>query len=322
MIEEGKGKALEIVGLNYEINETRILNDISLSAARGEFIGLIGPNGAGKSTLLKCINGICSASGKVTVCGTPLESLDGRAMARRISLMHQNTEITFPFPSLDIVMMGRYPHLKRMQGESRGDLEIAKRNMKYTDTLQFENKPVTQLSGGERQRVLFAKILTQEADIVLLDEPTASLDISYQEQIFNFSGELVSSGKTVIAAVHDLKTASRYCSRLILINRGSVMADGTPEEVLTRENISAAYGVNILVYRNKVTGQLDFHLYKGSDYNLKGPIHVIGGGGSASWVIRQLSEEGYSVSAGVFAPEDSDRQSADVFGAEYITSKP
>jgi iron complex transport system ATP-binding protein len=147
--------------------------------------------------------------------------------------------------------------------------------MKFTNTLEFENQFIDHLSGGERQRVLFAKVLTQTTDIILLDEPTANLDITHQEQIFKYSKDLCGEGKTVIAAVHDLKIASRYCSRLILMSRGEIVADGAPEQVLTSENLTKVYGINALVYKNRLTGLLDFYIpgeNTGTKKNCK--IHV------------------------------------------------
>lgn len=313
---------LKVENLKYSINGIEILKDVCLEAEAGEFIGLIGPNGAGKTTLLKCINGINTGNGVIELEGQALEKLGSKAAARQVSLMHQNTTISFPFPAIDIVLTGRYPHLKRSRGESTEDYGIARKYMDYTDTLKFETKPITQISGGERQRVLFAKVLSQETGLILLDEPTASLDIAHEEQIFKYSAQLCVAGRTVIAAVHDLKVAANYCTRLILMKDGCIIADGTPEEVLTTGNLSEAYGVNALVYRNRVTGHLDFFIH-GLEHGRTGKsVHVIGGGGSASGIIRLLFESGYKVTAGVFAHGDSDLSSAEVFGIECMVCKP
>lgn len=313
---------IEIKNLSYGINDKEILRDISLSINAGEFVGLIGPNGAGKTTLLKCINGINKAVGTIKIKGTLLETYPEKKLAGEIALMHQNTTIGYPFSALDIVLMGRYPYLKRFQQEGREDYAIARKNMIYTDTEKLGNSLITEMSGGERQRVLFAKTLTQETDIVLLDEPTASLDITYQEQIFKYARDLSQQGTTIVAAIHDLKIAARYCTRLVLVNNGKIVAEGTPEEVLTTENLSGVYGINALVYRNRITGQLDLYINRESIGGKCGRVHVIGGGGSASGVLRTLYEYGYTVSAGVFSHGDSDIGSAEVFGAEYLVEKP
>lgn len=321
-IPEADKKVLKVKSLQYSINNVEILKDICLEANEGEFIGLIGPNGAGKTTLLKCINGINKGSGIIELGGQALEELGNKAAARQVSLMHQNTSISFPFPAIDIVLAGRYPYLKRTRGESSVDYGIARRYMDYTDTLKFETKPITQISGGERQRVLFAKVLTQETGLILLDEPTASLDIAHEEQIFKYSSELCAEGRTVIAAVHDIKVAANYCTRLVLMKDGRIISDGSPEEVLTAGNLSDAYGVNALVYRNRITGHLDFYIHGMEHDNTGKRVHVIGGGGSASGIIRLLFENGCKVTAGVFAHGDSDLSCAEVFGIECLVCKP
>lgn len=313
---------IEIKNLNYSINNKEILKDINLDIKAGDFIGLIGPNGAGKTTLLKCINGLNKASGRIKIKGSDINEYTERKLAKEVALMHQNTTVGFPFSALDIVLMGRYPYIKRFRAETKEDYTIARRNMDYTHTGKLEESPVTEMSGGERQRVLFAKTLTQETDIILLDEPTASLDITYQEQIFEYSRDLSSMGTTIVAAIHDLKIAARYCTRLVLMNYGEIVADGLPEEVLTSENLSCVYGINALVYRNRITGLLDLYINRDTAGKKNERVHVIGGGGSASGVMRQLYEQGYPVTAGVFSHGDSDIGCAEVFGIKYLAEKP
>ncbi len=312
---------LEINNLNFSIEKKEILKNLNIKVSKGEFVGLIGPNGAGKSTLLKCINGIYKGSGIIKINGMELNKISEKEVAREVSLMHQDTFMSFPFPVVDVVLMGRYPHIGRFKNESRKDYKVARYNMELTDTINLEKRHITNISGGERQRVLFAKTLTQETNIILLDEPTASLDISYQEQIINYARKLADEGKTVIAAVHDLKIAARYCTKIVLLKDGSILAKGTPEEVITRENLSDAYDVNSIVYRNNVTGYLDFHIIK-RDRVRKQNIHVIGGGGSASGIMRYLFENGYGITTGVLWRGDSDQSFADVFGIETVICEP
>lgn len=313
---------IEISNLCFEISNKKILKGINLNIYAGEFVGLIGPNGAGKTTLLKCINGVNKAEGLINIKGNSIKNLSDKKLATEVSLMHQNTDIGFPFPAIEVVIMGRYPYLKRLQKESKEDYHFAKKNMEYTDTLKLENSPITEMSGGERQRVLFAKTLTQDTEIILLDEPTASLDITYQEQIFKYSKELSRQGTTVIAAIHDLKIAARYCTRLVLMNEGEIVADGIPEDVLTSENLTKVYCINALVYRNRITGLLDIYIHKLDSRKRDKRIHVIGGGGSASGIMRQLYEQGYYTTAGVFSHGDSDISAAEVFGIEHLVEKP
>lgn len=321
-METNSAKVLSVRGMEYSINGVNILKGLDFDVLQGEFIGLIGPNGAGKTTLLKCLNGINHSRGQTEINGRSLETLNSRDIALNVALMHQNTSVTFPFSAIDIVLTGRYPHLSRTRGEGSEDYAIARKYMEYTDTLKLEDRPITQISGGERQRVFFARTLTQETGIILLDEPAASLDIAHEEQIFKYSCELCATGKTVIAAVHDLKVAARFCSRLILLKEGGIIADGSPEEVLTSENLSSAYGVNALVYRNRVTGRMDYYIH-GMEHDTIGKnVHVIGGGGSASAVIRLLFENGCHITAGVFAHGDSDLGCAEIFGIDCLSCKP
>jgi len=313
---------LVIAGLNYHINAVHILKDIGFKAGRSEFIGLIGPNGAGKTTLLKCINRINRADGCIEIGGTSINSMNSREIAGKAAMLHQDTSVTFPFTALDIVLTARYHKTGRFRAESREDYKIARGYMEYTDTLKFETRRINTLSGGERQRVLFAKVLAQETDLILLDEPSSSLDIAHEEQIFKYSAELCHGGKTVIAAVHDLKTAVHFCTRLILMKEGRIIADGTPEAVVTRENLSKAYDVNALVYRNRISGLIDFHIPGKTDKGKNTKIHVIGGGGSASGIIRQLFESGFTVTAGVFAHGDSDLGCTDIYGVKTVVCQP
>ena len=313
---------LKVRNLNFSINDKQILKDISFDAAKGDFIGLIGPNGAGKTTLLKCIDGIYKSAGGIEIDGVSLAGMSSREVAGRVAMLHQDTAVAFPFTVLDVVMTGRYHMLGRLKSERPSDYAASRRYMEYTDTLALEDRLINTLSGGERQRVLFAKALAQETDMILLDEPSASMDIAYEEQTFRYSAELCRSGKTIIAAVHDLKTAVRFCSRLILMKDGHIIADGRPEKVVTRENLRQAYGVNALVYKNRISGLVDFHIPGQSASAQSKLVHVIGGGGSASGIIRQLFEGGYNVTAGVFAHGDSDLGCTDVFGITALVCQP
>ncbi|MDD4495546.1 MAG: ABC transporter ATP-binding protein [Eubacteriales bacterium] len=315
-------ETIKIQGLGYSIDDKEILQDINLTISKGEFVGIIGPNGAGKTSLLKCINRINSFCGEVFINGMDVNRMDRKSIARSIALMNQDTHISFPFTAFEVVLMGRYAHLRRGYGESKRDYAVARECLKYSGTSKLEGQLITNMSGGERQRVLFAKILAQESEILLLDEPTANLDISYEEQLFRLSLNLSKAGKTVVAAIHDIKTAARFCSRLVLLKNGEIMADGTAEEVLASDNLSKAFDVNALVYRNRVTGSLDYHIFSNDRHGSGIKVHIIGGGGSASGIIRYLFERGYELSAGVLSEGDSDLNTASLFGLRCVTCKP
>jgi len=319
---EQGARLLKVEKLNFYIDGVHILKDISLEAEKGEFIGLIGPNGAGKTTLLKCINGINRGTGLVELGGRDIRTMSSRQIASMVAMLHQDTAVAFPFTVLDVVLTGRYHKLGRFRPETPEDYAVARRCMEYTDTLRLESRAINTLSGGERQRALFARVLAQETDLILLDEPSASLDIAYEEQLFKNARELGEGGKAVIAAVHDLKIAVRYCTRLIMMKDGRIIADGSPESVITRENLRQSYGVDAIVYRNRVTGLVDFHISGESRSRKDISVHVIGGGGSASGVIRQLFELGCNITAGVFSHGDSDLACAGIFGVRTVTCRP
>lgn len=250
---------LEVKNISFARGAREILKDVSFEASTGEIIGVIGPNGSGKTTLLKTLNNINEiTNGQILFEGKDIREFPTKELAKNISFMNQNTNISFDFPCIDIVVLGRYPYLKDFGEYEKSDLEIARKYMSRTNTLKFENKSITSLSGGERQRVLFAKTLTQEAKIILLDEPTASLDMKYEEEIFKILKELKNENKGMIAIIHNLRTAIKYCDKLILLHDGKAVQVGTPEEIITEENLLKVYGIKVKVYKNEVNGLLDF----------------------------------------------------------------
>ena len=250
---------LELKNISYFVGENKILKDISFRCQSGEIMGIIGPNGSGKTTLLKTINGINSISdGDILLNEKSIKDYNEKELARDISFMNQNTNIEFDFPCIDIVVLGRYPYLERFQEYSKKDIELAEKYMKLTNTYKFRDKSILQLSGGERQRVLFAKILTQESQVILLDEPTASLDMRYEEDLLKEVSKEKDKGKIIMLVIHNLRTAIKYCSRLILLSEGNIIKDGAVEEVITEENLNNVFGIKTKVYYNEVSKSLDF----------------------------------------------------------------
>lgn len=250
---------LEIKNISYSVGENKILKDISFRCQSGEIIGIIGPNGSGKTTLLKTINRINPiTNGDILLNGKSIKEYDEKELARDISFMNQNTNIEFDFPCIDIVVLGRYPYLERFQEYSKKDIELAKKYMKLTNTYKFRDKSILQLSGGERQRVLFAKILTQESQVILLDEPTVSLDMRYEEDLLKEVSKEKDKGKIIILVIHNLRTAIKYCSRLVLLSNGNIIKDGAVKEVITEENLNNVFGIKTKVYYNEISKSLDF----------------------------------------------------------------
>jgi iron complex transport system ATP-binding protein len=235
-----------------------VLDDIWLSVERGELVGILGPNGSGKTTLLKLLGGMHRPTvGSVTLDGRPLAGWSHREIARRIAFVPQETQAPFDFSVLDIVLMGRFPHLGAFALEGPEDLAIARRALIATGTRQFEGRAFSTLSGGEKQRVVIAGALAQSTQLLLLDEPTASLDIGHQIEVQILLKELnTEQGVTMLLSTHDLNLAAALCRRLVLLKDGRVLASGPTETVLTPPAVQALYGVEADIARHPVTGHL------------------------------------------------------------------
>lgn len=249
---------LQVDNITTGYAENKILTDISFSVQQGEFVGIIGKNGAGKSTLLKALRGFLPLNkGSIQLLERDLASYAQRELATMIAYLQQQIELTFDYTAEDMVMAGRYPYMKWWEQHGEQDKAIVEACMKYTGVYDLKDTPIKAMSGGQRQRVLLAKILAQQTPVLFLDEPAAGLDLFYQEEIFRFCQEMCSRGKTVIMVVHELNLAARYCSRVMLINNGSVIADDKPAAVLTDQLLTEAYGVSIRSLINPETGHAD-----------------------------------------------------------------
>jgi len=250
---------LNIIGITFFYDSVKALDDITFEVNEGEVLGVIGPNGSGKTTLLRCINmALKPKVGTVFIDGENILELDRKDIAKKIAVVPQNSTIRFPFTLFDIVLMGRTPHLGRLDRETPEDIEIAKKAMKITKTLHLADRLIDEVSGGERQRVIIARALTQEPKILLLDEPTLHLDINHQLEILELIKKLVRKNKLiVILTSHDLNLASRYCDRLVLLNTGRIYSIGKPQNVLTRDNIKEVYNIEVEINYNKRTKSLN-----------------------------------------------------------------
>ena len=261
-----KPQAISTQDLSYEIEGKILLDGVTMHADSGQLVGLIGPNGAGKSTLLRTISGILkSRNGTVRLDGSDITELSTREMATALALVPQIAPYTYGFTSIELVLMGRYPHLGRFQIEGREDDRIARDAMALTETEEFADRTLDTLSGGERQRVFVARALAQQPRVLLMDEPTANLDVLHQLKVLDLVRQLVDEGLTAVAAIHDLNMAARYCDKLVLLNNGQLLAEGSPEEVLTPETIESAFGVKSAVFRDPATGALAISLIGPAD---------------------------------------------------------
>jgi len=237
---------LRAADVSFSYDEARpILDRVSLEVERGTIVGLLGPNGSGKTTLLRLVAGMLQPqSGTVILDGAPVSTLTRRRLARRLAIVPQETPSPFDFTVLDIVLMGRYPHLGAFELEGAADLAIARDALAATGTDALEQRAFATLSGGEKQRVVIASALAQEADLLLLDEPTASLDLGYQFEVATLlRGLNRERGTTMVVSTHDLNLAAALCSRVVLLKEGRVLAQGPTETVLTQANIRILYGV-------------------------------------------------------------------------------
>ena len=300
---------LEAEGLFWEVGGKRILGGVSLAADRGELVGVIGPNGAGKTTLLRLVCGLLApTAGSVRVDGRPLTGMRPADRARRVAFMSQDVSQGFDFTVIEVLLMARYPWLARFEREADADRERARRALAYVGLAGFEDRTFTGLSGGERQLVLFARVLVQDTEVIALDEPSSSLDIRHQDRVFSMARELSRERRAVVASVHDLEAASRWCSRLMLLDRGRVAASGSPAEVLRSASLDPVYGVRTLVSANPAAGGLSVAVLpeRLPDSGLR--VHLIGGAGSAVNLTRELLRLGCQITGGIAHEHDSDQK--------------
>ena len=232
---------LTVNALSVYIDGTQILHDVSFEVGHRQWIGLVGPNGSGKTTLLRALAGLVSFSGQIQFDGRPLASWQARPLARRLAFLRQSATLAFDFTVLDLVLLGRTPHHGWLQGFSQTDRQRAHEALEQVELGGFADRLVLSLSGGERQRVFLAQALVQEADLLLLDEPTTHLDVHYQFEFLDLVKQLVSQGRTVMAVFHDLEQAARYTDLLIVLDGGQLVEKGTPGDVITEHLLATTF---------------------------------------------------------------------------------
>ncbi|OFV67657.1 MAG: iron ABC transporter ATP-binding protein [Candidatus Syntrophoarchaeum caldarius] len=318
--------SLEVRGVDVFYGDRRIIKDFTFRSKKGEFIGIIGPNGSGKTTLLKTMGRLLKPHvGVVLIDQTDIFSIGHKEFAKQVAAVAQDTTIDFDFKAIDIVLMGRNPHLGRLQMETVEDEKIARDAMEMTGSLDLMDRSINSLSGGERQRVIIARALAQQPRILLLDEPTSHLDINYQIETMELLKHLSNEGLIVIAAIHDLNLAAQYCDRLIMLRSGEAIAIGEPEEVLKAERIKEAFRCDVVVKRHPLTNV--YYVAPLPKQNRSRPetgvrVHLICGGGSGASIMHELHDEGFRVSAGVLNMLDTDYEVAKVLGIETVVDAP
>lgn len=315
---------IDIEDVSVQLGEVTALDEVSAAVERGRFVGLVGPNGAGKTTLLRTITAaLTPRSGTVRVDGSAVHTLSSRAVSRKVAAVPQETTLAFDFDVREIVAMGRTPYHSRLGRSSRANQNAVEQAIERTDVTHFADRSISEVSGGERQRILLARALAQDTPVLLLDEPTASLDINHQLRTLELVRKLVGEGKTVIAAIHDLNLAAHYCDELLLLGDGRRLASGPPETVLTEDNLENAFDTNAVVTRHPVTGSVYVTaLPENVGSSTRGRVHVIGGGGSAARLLYLLSVAGYEVTVGALNQGDADLETARLLGLDTVTVEP
>ncbi len=248
---------LNVTGLKSGYRNNPVLKDVSFNVGKGEFIGIIGPNGAGKTTLLKTLSHIIKpAEGSVLLEGSDIHLLSSSLFARRCAMVGQDLVSLFSFTVLEIVLMGRNPYLGLFKQEQKEDMEIVDTALKRTNMSLLKERPIDELSAGERQRALIAKALVQQPQLLLLDEPTAHLDIGYQTDILDLIRSLnIEKQLTVICVLHDLNLASQYCDKLLLLDKGKIVGFDSPQEILKYDILERIFNATCIVNKEILQGK-------------------------------------------------------------------
>lgn len=230
--------------VSFDYGQEKLIEHLNLEIHSGDFMGIMGANGSGKTTLLRLLAGYLRVKeGSIIFNGRSLDSWSTREKARKIAVVPQTFDVLFPFTVKEVVLMGRWAHLKPLAWESKKDIEIAQQAMELTDCLEFKDRWVTELSGGEKERVLLARALAQEAEVLLLDEPTTHLDIRHQIEIFQLLKKLHREKQlTIVTVLHDLNFAALACEKILLLQKGGEARFGESKAVLNSENLQKIFG--------------------------------------------------------------------------------
>jgi iron complex transport system ATP-binding protein len=248
--------AIRTENLTFAYRDKPVLDGVSLSIESGEMVGVLGPNGSGKTTLLKLFSAVLTGRGELKLNGRDIQTYGKRELSRLFAMVPQESQMLFPYTVAEIVLMGRASYHSPLALEGERDLEVARASMALTDCLSFADRYLHELSGGEKQRVIIARALAQEPQILLLDEPSAFLDLKHQVQVFELMRRLNREHSlTIVAALHDLNFAALFFPRLILLRDGKIYRDGSPEDVLTEKTIEEVYGIHVRILPDPSRGK-------------------------------------------------------------------
>jgi len=252
------GKMLEVDKISVSYDGRNILCDVSFSLEPGKIVALLGANGAGKTTLIRAVNGaVETKTGNVVLNGKPVASLSRREIAKKIAVVAQENETKFPLTVLEFVLAGRFVHGGAFGWETDEDIRIAESVLNECDLTDFRDRLMNELSGGERQRVVLARALAVESEILLLDEPTANIDLAHQALMFRLvRARCREMNCSAIVITHDLNLAAEFAEKIILLKDGEVFAQGDPGKVLTRENLQNVFAVDVLLDKNPASGNV------------------------------------------------------------------
>ena len=243
--------AIEIRDLSFAYQDRSVLRGVMFSVERGEMVGILGPNGSGKTTLLRILSAVLAGQGEVKLNGRNIKSYGRRELSRLFAVVPQESRVNFPYTVAEIVLMGRASYHSSFALEGKKDIEVARESMELTDSLALSHRYLHELSGGEKQRVMIARALAQEPEILLLDEPSAFLDLRHQVQIFELLRRLNRERSlTIIAALHDVNLAALFFPRLVILREGKIYRDGSPCEVLTETAIEEVYGIRVRIEKD------------------------------------------------------------------------
>ena len=234
--------------VSYAVQDRTLVSKVKVDLGPGEMLAIVGPNGAGKSTLCALLAGdLAPMEGEVEVCGHAVRATKPAALARLRSMLSQHTPLRFPFTAREVALMGRHPHIPRWRSPTETDYALAEGAMQSTQVLHLADRLYSTLSGGEQRRVSLARVLAQDTPVVLLDEPTAALDIGHQQLVMSLCRQLANDGRAVLAVLHDLNLAGAYADRIMVMSEGEVVAVGRPEEVLCPDLLSAVFNQQVMV---------------------------------------------------------------------------
>jgi iron complex transport system ATP-binding protein len=317
---------LEVEGIYAGYRDEDVVRGLSLRIEPGDFWGIVGPNGSGKTSFLKALSrALKPRRGIVLLSGEDIYALSSRKVARQLAMVPQESTLSFAFSVLEVVLMGRHPHLGYLQTASAEDLEIVREAMVRANIWHLADRPITELSGGERQRVIIAQALAQSPKLLLLDEPTQHLDVHHQLSLLEMLRDMCEEGLAVVMVMHDLNLAARYCHRLIMIKDGKEFARGLPSEVINSSNILKVFEVDSVVTTHAVTSRPYVIFLPSTRIQSHEPgvrLHLICGGSSGAHLMRELLARGLYVTAGVLNLGDGDEEVGEALGVKMVTEAP